>query len=82
MQGLSLVVGRNYKLSFLFVNVIYSKQSSGEGSGLSEGYKEGLVDLSLRLYKNSAKEQYQTPEREDKCGYKLKFNFHILVVGR
>ena len=30
---------------------------SGEGGGFAKSNEEGLVDLSLRLYKDSAKEQ-------------------------
>jgi hypothetical protein len=55
----------------MFVIVIYSKQTAGEGSGLSEGYKEGFVDLSLRVDEGSAKEQDQTSKRENKGGYEL-----------
>ena len=68
---LSVVVSRNYELSFAFVNIVYPKESSGEGSGLSEGYKEGFVDLSLRVDESSAKEQNQTSKRENKGGYEL-----------
>ena len=53
------------------VIVIYSKQTAGESGGFAEGYKEGLVDLSLRVDERSAKEQNQTSEREDKSGYEL-----------
>ena len=68
---LSVVVSRNYELSFSLVDVVDAKQCAGEGSGLSEGYKEGFVDLSLRVDEGSAKEQNQTSKREDKGGYEL-----------
>ncbi len=68
---LSVVVCRNYELSFLFIDVVYAKQCAGEGSGLSEGYKEGFVDLTLRVDEGSAKEQDQTSKRENKSGYEL-----------
>ena len=41
----------------MFVIVVYSKQATGEGGGFAECNEEGLVDLTLRLYKDSAKEQ-------------------------
>ena len=62
---------RNYELSFLFIDVVDTEEGAGEGSGLSEGYKEGFVDLSLRVDEGSAKEQDQTSKREDKGGYEL-----------
>ena len=68
---LAVVVSRNYELPFAFVNIVYSKQCAGEGSGLSKGYKEGFVDLSLRVDEGSAKEQDQTSKRENKGGYEL-----------
>ena len=68
---LSVVVSRNYELSFAFVNIVYPEEGAGEGSGLSEGYKEGFVDLTLRVDEGSAKEQDQTSKREDKGGYEL-----------
>ena len=55
----------------MFVIVIYSKQTAGEGSGLSEGNEQRLVDLTLRVDEGSAKEQDQTSKREDKGGYEL-----------
>ena len=58
-------------LSFTAVDVINSKQSAGEGGGLAEGYKEGFVDLSLRVNKDAAEEKYETSDREDKCCYEL-----------
>ena len=68
---LSVVVSRNYELSFSLVDIINSKQCAGEGSGLSEGNEQRLVDLSLRVDEGSAKEQNQTSKREDKGGYEL-----------
>ena len=68
---LSVVVSRNYELSFSLVDVVDTKESTGEGSGLSEGYEEGFVDLSLRVDEGSAKEQDQTSKRENKGGYEL-----------
>ena len=65
------VVSRYYELSFAFVNIVYSKQCAGEGSGLSEGNEQRLVDLSLRVDEDSAKEQDQTSKRENKGGYEL-----------
>ena len=65
------VVGRNYELSFAFVNIVYSKQCAGEGGGLSEGNEQRLVDLTLRVDEGSAKEQDQTSKRENKGGYEL-----------
>ena len=66
-----LVVSRNYELSFLFIDVVDTKQCTGEGSGLSEGNEQRLVDLTLRVDEGSAKEQDQTSKREDKGGYEL-----------
>ena len=66
-----LVVSRNYELSFSLVDIINSKQCAGEGSGLSKGNEQRLVDLSLRVDEGSAKEQDQTSKREDKGGYEL-----------
>ena len=68
---LSVVDSRNYELSFSLVDVVYSKQSSGEGGGFAKSNEEGLVDLSLRIDERSAKEQNQTSKREDKSGYEL-----------
>ena len=68
---LSVVVGRNYELSFSLVDVVDTKEGAGEGGGFAEGYKEGLVDLSLRVDEGSAKEQDQTSKRENKGGYEL-----------
>ena len=70
-EYLILVVSRNYELSFSLVDIINSKQCAGEGSGLSEGNEQRLVDLSLRVDEGSAKEQDQTSKREDKGGYEL-----------
>ena len=33
---------------FAFVSIVYSDDSAGEGSDLSEGYEDSLVYLSLR----------------------------------
>jgi hypothetical protein len=66
-----LVVGRNYELSFAFVNIVYPEEGAGEGSGLSEGNEQRLVDLTLRGDEGSAKEQDQTSKRENKGGYEL-----------
>ena len=65
------VVSRNYELSFSLVDVVNTEEGAGEGGGLSEGYKEGFVDLSLRVDEGSAKEQDQTSKRENKGGYEL-----------
>ena len=65
------VVSRYYELSFSLVDVVDTKEGAGEGSGLAEGYKEGFVDLSLRVDEGSAKEQDQTSKRENKGGYEL-----------
>ena len=54
---LSVYVGRNYELSFSLVDVVDTEEGAGEGGGLSEGNEQRLVDLSLRVYKDSAKEQ-------------------------
>jgi hypothetical protein len=55
----------------MFVIVIYSKQTAGKGGGFAKSNEEGLVDLSLRVDEDSAKEQDQTSKREDKGGYEL-----------
>ena len=61
----------------MFVIVIYSKQTAGEGGGFAKSNEEGLVDLSLRVDERSAKEQNQTSERENKGGYELCV-FHLM----
>ena len=68
---LSVVVGRNYELSFSLVDVVDTEEGAGEGSGLSEGNEQRLVDLTLRVDEGSAKEQDQTSKREYKGGYEL-----------
>ena len=53
-------------LFLLFVTIIDTKQSAGEGGCFAEGYKEGFVDLALRVDEDAAKEQYQTSDGENK----------------
>ena len=54
------------QLLFLFIDIFYSKQSAGEGGCFAESHKQSLVDLSLGVNEDAAKEQYQTSYREDK----------------
>ena len=68
---LSVVVSRNYELSFLFIHVVDTEEGTGESGGFAEGNEEWLVDLTLRVDEGSAKEQDQTSKREDKGGYEL-----------
>ena len=63
-------------LFFLFVDVIDTEEGAGKGGGFAEGYKEGFVDLSLRVDEDAAEEQNQTSDGEDKGGYKLQVVFH------
>ena len=63
-------------LSFTAIDVVDTEERTCEGGGLAEGYKEGFVDLSLRINKDAAEEKYEASDREDKCCYELEFNFH------
>ena len=58
-------------LTLLFINVIYSKQGSGEGGGFAEGYQEGFVDLPLRFDEDTTEEEYQSSDGEHKGCYEL-----------
>lgn len=58
-------------LSFTAVDVVDTEQSTGEGGGFAEGYKERFVDLSLRVNKDAAEEQNQSSDGEDKSCYEL-----------
>ena len=43
--------------ALLFVIVVYSKQTTGEGGGFAEGYEEGLMDLALGVNEDAAEEE-------------------------
>ena len=49
---------------FHFINIINSKQGTGEGGEFAEGYEEGLMDLSLRVDIHPAKEEYEPANGE------------------
>ena len=53
--------------ALLFVIVIYSKQTAGEGGYLAEGYEECLVDLALRVDIDSAEEHNQPADGQNRC---------------
>ena len=61
------MINRFMWLFFLFVNIVYSEKRTCKGSGFAEGYKQGLVDLSLRIDKDAAEEQNQASDGEDEC---------------
>ncbi len=57
--------------ALLFVIVVYSKQTAGEGRSLAKGNKDCLVDLSFGVNKDAAEEEHEASEREHKCRYEL-----------
>ena len=65
---------------FLFVNVIYSKQSTCKGGSLSESYEKGFMDLSLRVDEDSTEEEDEAADGEDKSGYELDIIFHKVKI--
>ena len=48
----------------MLINVIDAEEGSCESGNLSKTDKEGLVDLSVRLNKNPAEEEYQPANGE------------------
>ena len=53
------------------IDIIDTKQSPCEGGCFAEGYEEGGVYLTLRVYKNATEEENETSDGENRCGYKL-----------
>ena len=49
----------------ILVNIVDAKQRSCEGGNLSKTDEKGLVDLSVRLNKDPAKEENQPAQGED-----------------
>ena len=49
----------------MLVNIIDAKQRSCESGDLSKTDEKGLVDLSVRLNKDPAKEEYQPAQGEN-----------------
>ena len=62
----------------MLVGIVDSEQRSGKGSDLAETDKERLMNLSLRVDKDSAVEHDHSPDREDGCRKQLyvEFLFH------
>ena len=53
-------------LSFTAVDVVDTEERTGKGGGLAEGYKERFMDLSLRIDKDAAEEEYETSDTKHK----------------
>lgn len=60
------------------VDVVDAEECAGECGGLAEGYKKALMNLSLWVDKNAAKEEDKTSDREERSGKELYevFAFH------
>ena len=56
----------NQQLLFLLIDVVNAEEGTGKGGGFSESHKQSLVDLSLRVDEDAAKEQNEASYREDK----------------
>ncbi len=56
---------------FKSVRIIDAHQCAGEGSDLSEGDQQGLMDLSGGFNIDSAEEKYETTDGEDGGGDEL-----------
>ena len=50
------------------IGVVDTKECSGKSGSLAKCHKQRLVDLTLRINKNAAKEQYQSSDGEDRSG--------------
>ena len=53
-------------LSFTAVDVVNTEERTGKRSCFAEGYKERFVDLSLRVNKDPAEEEYETSDTKHK----------------
>ena len=71
---------RGFKLFFLFVYVINAEECTGKGGSFAECDKEGFVDLSLRVDEDSAEEENQPTDGEDKRCYELDVGLHKFGV--
>ena len=69
-------------LFLLLIDVIDAKERTGERGDLSKTDKERLVDLSLRVDKDSTKEHYQSTDRECCGGSELGNIFGCFVHKR
>ena len=58
-------------LFLLFIDIINSEQSAGEGGGFTEGNEEGFVDLSGRVNEDTAEEENEASDGEHKGCYEL-----------
>ena len=64
-------------LAFLLVDIVYTEQSTCKGRRLTEGNEQSLVDLSLRVNKDAAKEKDKSTDGENKRRYELKIGLHV-----
>ena len=69
-------------LFLLLIDVINAEERTGERGDLSKTDKERLVDLSLRVDKDSTKEHYQSTDREDGGGSQLGNIFGCFIHKR
>ena len=67
---------------FMLVRVVYSEQRSGKSSDLAEADEERLMNLPLRVDKDSAVKHDHSSDREDGCRKQLyvDFLFHAAKV--
>ena len=65
----------------MFVGIIDTEESTGEGGDLPEADEEGFADLSLWVNEDSAEEHDQSTDGEDGGGQELyvQFVFHVFI---
>ena len=55
----------------MFIDIVYTEERTGEGTGLAKGYEEGGVNLALGVDKDAKEEENEASDGEHKGCYEL-----------
>lgn len=60
----------------MFIDIVYTEESTGECAGLAEGDEQGGMDLALGVNENATEEENEASDGEHKGCYELEIYFH------
>ena len=60
----------------MFIDIVYTEESTGECAGLAEGDEQGGMDLALGVNEDATEEENEASDGEHKGCYELEIYFH------
>ena len=64
-------ITKNLTKLFMFIDIVYTEECPGEGTGLAKGYQKGGMDLALRVNEDATEEENEASDGEHKGCYEL-----------